>query len=158
MNIRLLIVFIVINVNVFSLTELASGQSNTLLRDNPNEEMSGTWSVRKLSLFDKSRFSMNQSYSMFYMSGAQSGTYGMYSNILTYQLADPLQIKLRMNYLMRPSVFRNNSAGVSSGQILPALSIQYHPKKNIYLYIHIDQNPNYGYHSGPWGMFNSYPY
>jgi hypothetical protein len=117
----------------------------------------GKWSIDKLRLLDPARFSMNQSYSTFFSSGGfGGGVYGIYTNVLTYRLSDPLQIKLKLNYMMQPVAFQNSTRMPSSGLLLPGMAIQYQPWKGVYLNFQVDQYRGYMSPYGFGSMFDYY--
>lgn len=116
------------------------------------------WSVNKLRLLDPARFSMSQSYSAIYSSGFQSGIYGLYTNVVTYRIMDPLQVKFKIGYLMQPMAFQRGLRMSSSGQFLPGITVQYQPIKGVYLNFQIDQYPGFMYPYGYRSMYDHYPF
>ena len=103
------------------------------------------------SLFDPNRFHMSHSYSLMYAS-SNAGSYsmGMYLNSIEYQISDPLQIKLDIGYVHRPGAFfSNGSNAVTDGQILPGVSINWRPSKNLLFHFAYRQVPAY------YNYFNS---
>lgn len=111
------------------------------------------WSVNKLRLLDPTRFSMSQSYSAIYSSGFQSGIFGLYTNVVTYRIMDPLQVKFKIGYLMQPMAFQRGSRMSSSGQFLPGIAVQYQPIKGLYLNFQVDQ---YSGFTNPYGYGSRY--
>ena len=96
------------------------------------------------SLFNPQRFHMTQSYSLMF-SSSNSGRHslGMYLNSIEYQVSDPLKIRLDLAYVHQPGALFNNSHGaLSGGRLLPAISIDYRPLKNLYLRFDYSQVPS----------------
>jgi hypothetical protein len=96
-----------------------------------------------LSLLDPSRLHMSHSYSLMYTS-SRAGSYslGMYLNSIEYQVSDPLKIRIDVAYLHQPGALigaRNNS--VIDGRILPGISINWQPTKNMFFHIGYRQVP-----------------
>ena len=85
------------------------------------------------SLFDPSRLTMRQSYSLgFYSGGGQSGSIGYYLNSIEYQFSNPLRIRVDLGYLHSPtSLFSGRSSTLNSGAFVPGLAIDWRPQKNI---------------------------
>lgn len=95
------------------------------------------------SLLDPNRFHMSHSYSLSYISSrAGSRTLGMYLNSIEYQVSDPLRIKIDIAYLHKPGRLFNSGSGSSgSGQILPAISINWKPAKCVFFQFNYRQTP-----------------
>jgi hypothetical protein len=96
------------------------------------------------SFLDPNRFSMDQSYTLSFMSsGRQSTNLGMYLNTMTYQISDPLLMQLRVGYLHQPlgrmnsvpSSF-NNTFFVQGAQLL------YHPSKSLRISLEYQSIPS----------------
>ena len=95
------------------------------------------------SLLDPDRFHMSHSYSLSYFSSrAGSQTLGMYLNSIEYQVSDPLKIRLDIGYLHQPGgLFRSSSGSLKNGQILPSISINWKPAKNVFFQFNYRQTP-----------------
>ena len=157
---KLLVILFVALICLFTFDGVMSVQIIDQSKKDLKKSLSDTWSLDKLRLFDLSRFSMNQSYSMFYVSGYQGGTFGLYSNVLTYRLSDPLQVRFKVDYLMQPWPSQQKGYMSSSGQFFPGLMIQYKPRKNMYINFQIERLPGYAYPYGFYGigrMFDTTP-
>ncbi len=136
------------------------------LQSNLNRIWSADYLQEKFSGLDLSRFSMQQSYEMMFVSGGNvSGrTYSMYTNVLSYKLSDPLELKFKLGYMMEPFAQDRMRGGFSNGQFLPGLMIQYRPFKNVYLNLSVERYPgyyspysSYWMHDGIGRMFGSNP-
>lgn len=105
------------------------------------------------SLFDPSRLSMRQSYSLSYFSGGgRSGSIGYYLNSIEYAFANPLKIRFDLGYLHSPtSMFSGGSSSLGSGAFVPGLAIDWRPSK--YFLFRLD------YRQVPVGLYGrSTPY
>lgn len=100
------------------------------------------------SLLDPSKFSMSHSYSMSYFSGSgNSGSIGLYMNTITYQISDPLTLRLGLGYWHQPLGFLNNSGGnsrLSGGKFLPNVSLDYRPSEKFRFLLDFRTVPTYG--------------
>ena len=93
---------------------------------------------KSFSLLDPQRLKMYHSYTFSYFSGAKaSGSFGVYSTTLKYQLSNPLTLTLSLNYLHQPlSVFQQDDLRVKNG-ILPNFQLHYRPSNNFSLWINV---------------------
>ncbi|MGB2981748.1 MAG: hypothetical protein WBC77_10935 [Candidatus Zixiibacteriota bacterium] len=101
---------------------------------------------KNFSLLDPQRLKMNHSYSFSYFSnGRTSGSFGIYTTTLKYQLSNPLSVALSLNYLHQPlSVFRRDALTVKN-RILPNFQLHYRPSSSFSLWINvITLPPAYG--------------
>lgn len=105
-------------------------------------------------MFDPTRFSMNQAYSVSFLSdGGTSRTFGVYSNMISYALADPLQLNLRLDYVHDPSrIFKSNGNQSFDGELLPSFSLVYQPSKSVMLRFDYLQGSyrSWGFPGGSW--------
>ena len=94
--------------------------------------------ARNFSLLDPQRFKINQSYTFSYFSsGTTSGSFGVYTTTLKYQLSNPLSLTLSLNYLHQPlSVFRQDDLRLKNS-ILPNFQLHYRPSNNFSLWINV---------------------
>jgi len=101
--------------------------------------------TKGLSLFDPSRLRISNSYTFSYFSsGNTSGSLGIYTTTLNYQLSHPLSLTLSINYLHQPlSVFGSsgsrygrNDLGIKNS-VLPNFQLQYRPSNNFSFMINI---------------------
>ena len=102
-------------------------------------------SKSSFSLLDLSRFHMTQSYSFAYTSSKTgSNSLGMYLNSIEYQISDPLQIRLDIAYVHNPiGILNNGSGSITNGRILPGVSINWQPTKNMFFHFSYRQAPVY---------------
>ncbi len=106
----------------------------------------------KFSLFDPNRFSMQQSYSLSYLSyNGQGRTIGLYLNSMKYQLSSSLKLNVTLGWLHQPSrVFTRNDRGVNDyGHIMPNVRLLYQPSDNFLFQISFESIPGvYSDYSG----------
>jgi hypothetical protein len=105
------------------------------------------------SLLDPSRFRMSHSYSFSYFSGGgTSGSFGVYTNLLEYQVSKPLTLTLTLNYLHQPlSVFGEDRLRIKD-EILPNFHLRYRPSDSFSFTVDVLTFPySYRQESGnPW--------
>jgi len=97
-----------------------------------------TSNSKNLSLLDPQRLKMNHSYSFSYFSNGQtSGSFGVYTTTLKYQLSNPLSLTLSLNYLHQPlSVFRRDALTINN-RVLPNFQLHYRPNSSFSLWINV---------------------
>ena len=111
---------------------------------------SGESYVKKgnFSIFDPSKLTMKQSYSMsYYNGGSNSGSIGYYMNSLEYRFSGPLKIRVDLGYLHSPSnFFSGGSSAANSGVFVPGVAIDWKPTENFNIRIDYRHVPvsNYG--------------
>jgi hypothetical protein len=109
--------------------------------------------AKNFSLLDPSRFRMSHSYSFSYFSsGTTSGSFGVYTNLLEYQVSKPLTLTLTLNYLHQPlSVFGEDRLRINDA-ILPNFHLRYRPSDSFSFTIDVLTFPySYQQESGnPW--------
>lgn len=119
--------------------------SQEILRPSQNSFMG-------LSIFDPSKFSMTHSFSMsFFSVGGKGLSQGLYLNTMTYQIANPLMLRLQwgiQNYAYN-SLAKNNPL-FQNGLFLSGAELQYKPSDKLEMRIQFSSMPNY--------MYNSYWY
>lgn len=100
------------------------------------------------SIFDPSKLSMTQSYSLsFYSSGGNSGSIGYYMNSLEYRFSNPLKIRIDLGYLHSPTgMFSRNSSANNSGIFVPGITIDWKPTDNFNF--RFDYRSRSGYYDG----------
>jgi hypothetical protein len=105
-------------------------QDENLLGFTPN--------LKNLSLLNPQRLKMNHSYSFSYFSNGQtSGSFGVYTTTLQYQLSNPLSLTLSLNYLHQPlSLFRRDAPTLDN-RILPNFQLHYRPNSSFSLWINV---------------------
>jgi hypothetical protein len=105
-----------------------------------------------LSIFDPSKFSMSHSFSMSYFSvGGKGVSQGLYLNTLSYQIANPLLLRVQWGIQNYPynSLAKNHPA-FQSGFFLSGAELQYKPSDKLEMSLQFNSMPNY--------MYNSYLY
>lgn len=98
----------------------------------------------RFSLLDPSRFSMNHSYSVSYMSyGGHGETIGLYMNSMKYSLSKSLSVDVTLAWLHQPSqVLWGDSRGTNDyGSILPSVRLLYQPSEKFKLLISYETVP-----------------
>lgn len=107
------------------------------------------------ALFDASRFTMSHSYSMSMGTvGRQSFNQGLYLNTMSWKLADPLFMQLRVGYAHQP-LGGNSLFGESSktGQFfLQQAYVEYKPFKNAKLTFEYQSMPQSSFYHSPFGL------
>jgi hypothetical protein len=105
--------------------------------------------TKSLSLLDPARLRMYHSYTFSYFSGAKtSGSFGVYTTTMNYQLSNPLSLTLSLNYLHQPlSVFGRDDLRVKNS-ILPNFQLHYKPSNNFSLWINVQT------FASPYGLGN----
>lgn len=109
--------------------------------------------TKKFSLLDPQRLKMYHSYTFSYFSNAKtSGSFGVYTTTLNYQLSNPLSLTLSLNYLHQPlSVFHQDNLRIRNS-VLPNFQLYYRPSDNFSLWINILTFPP------PYSSGNRYPW
>lgn len=102
---------------------------------------------------DPSRFSMQQSYSISYLSaGGQGFSQGLYLNTLSYRFSDPLQVSLQWGVMNQPF----GSFGVPSlyqnGLFLSGASIEYKPSRKVSIGLQYNKIPG-GWQYSPYRSY-----
>lgn len=105
-----------------------------------------------LSIFNPSKFSMSHSFSMsFFSVGGKGVSQGLYLNTLSYQIANPLLLRVQWGIQNYPynSLAKNNPA-FQSGFFLSGAELQYKPSDKFEMRLQVNNMPNY--------MYNNYWY
>jgi len=114
----------------------------------------GLSSLSNFSLFDPSRFSMHQSYSMSFMSGGgQSASLGVYQNSMSFLLSNKLMLNTRFGFYHDPFKLGNTTTTNSYmfNNLIFGADLTYRPKENVLFSIRFDRSPYYSY-----GYYNPY--
>lgn len=129
---------------------LAQPQESQFNSDD-NELLGVKSEAKNFSLLDPRRLSMQHSYTFSYFSNSKfSGSLGVYSTTLNYQLSKPLSLTLNLNYLHQPiSVFRRDNLEIKN-EILPNFQLRYRPNNNFSLWINVVTFPS----PNGWGNEN----
>ena len=117
----------------------AFSQTQTTSESQTTENLLGLKSNAKaFSLLDPSKFRMSQSYTFSYFSsGKTSGSFGVYTNVMEYQVSKPLTLTLSLNYLHQPlSVFHKDDLRVKDA-ILPNFQLRYRPNDSFSFTINV---------------------
>lgn len=116
---------------------LSSAQASEVSSQDKNL-LGFTSNSKNMGLLDPQRLKMNHSYSFSYFSNGQtSGSFGVYTTTLRYQLSNPLSLTLSLNYLHQPlSVFRRDALRVDN-RILPNFQLHYRPNSSFSLWINV---------------------
>lgn len=136
-----------IGCGILLLFTVTQAQLKSQIREAPTVEQSirvpGLSSaLGSLSLFDPSRFSMSQSYSLSFMSGAgRTASLGMYQNSMTYLFSDKLLLNARLGFIHDP-LQRGSLASTSLlDNLVYGADLLYHPNKNLWLNLSFDRAP-----------------
>ncbi|MBI5805530.1 hypothetical protein HZA73_05745 [candidate division TA06 bacterium] len=99
-------------------------------------------------LFDPSRFTMQQSFSVGY---AASGKYSLFSNTyrnsMNYKLSQKLELKLDLAYSYMPAAFNKSVYQLnnrSQGMFQPSFGLKYQPSRNFVIQFEYNNPGNYG--------------
>lgn len=104
-----------------------------------------------LPFFDMSRFDLSHSYSIGYYSGSGfSGTQGMYSGTIRYQIANPLTLTLNLGILHDPGAVFGDKKFSDNSIFLPSGRLDWRPSKNFMMSIGFETVPAY-YNRGYYG-------
>jgi hypothetical protein len=108
-------------------------------------------------LFDPGKLTMNHSFSFSYMSfGGRGLSLGMYTNSLTYNFSDNLNVQTDVSFTHSPfSSFGNKFQKDLSGIWLSRFQINYRPWENTYLQFQFRQLPPTSYYGG-YGFYDNY--
>jgi len=132
----------------------AFSQSQSPVKSQTDGNLLGVQSNTKgFSLLDPSKFRMSHSYTFSYFSsGKTSGSFGVYTNLMEYQVSKPLTLTLSLNYLHQPlSVFHKDDLRIKDA-ILPNFQLIYRPNSSFSFTINVVTYPTlyYPQRSNPW--------
>jgi len=126
------------------LASLAGAQTNPLDFSGVNNLGSGLG-----KLFDPSRLTMQQSFSMGYASSGKSSLLSnTYRNTMNYRLSQKLDLKLDLAYSYLPAAFNKSAYQLNSrsqGVFLPSFGLTYHPSPNVILQFEYNSPGSYDY-------------
>ena len=123
------------------LTSIAFSQNPS---DKPKDQSFFGLSPKSASfnLLDPSRLKMTQSYTFSYFSSKSgSGTSGLYTNTIQYQISKPLTVWVGLSYLHEPIHWQRGQRVSSGGKILPNFLLEYKPNSNFYFLIKFSSLP-----------------
>ncbi|MBI4726320.1 hypothetical protein HY768_03690 [candidate division TA06 bacterium] len=99
-------------------------------------------------LFDPSRFTMQQSFSIGYAAwGKSSLLSNAYRNTMNYRLSQKLEIKLDLAYSYLPAAFNKSAYRLDSrsqGLFLPSFGLKYQPFQNMIIQFEYNSPGSYG--------------
>lgn len=99
-------------------------------------------------LFDPSRFTMQQSFSLGYASSGKSSLLSnTYRNTINYRLSQKLELKLDLAYSYLPSAFNRpayRADSRSQGMFLPSFGLKYQPSQNFMIQFEYNSPGSYG--------------
>lgn len=107
--------------------------------------------VSSFSFLDRNRFSMQQSYSLSFMSGgAGSMSSGLYLNTLNYRLSNPLTFSVDLGFYTPisstiPGMRQNtlmSQGGAGSSFVLPRMGLEYRPSENFSMNLELYNGPD----------------
>lgn len=100
---------------------------------------------KPFSLIDLSRVKWSHSYSVnFFSGGGTSGSIGMYTSSIFYELSNSLSFDVQIGIAHNPgSIFNNNTN--SNAALYPSFNLDYHPSDNFRLSIGIAKHPGIYY-------------
>ncbi len=105
------------------------------------------------------RFSMQQSYSLSYLSaGGQGFSQGVYLNTMSYRFSDPLQVSLQWGIMNQPLSSLGVPSMYSSGFFLSGANLEYKPSKNMSVGIQFNSYPAGSYYPYRAGYYPYYDY
>ncbi len=131
----------------FSIPLISSWSYASEIESGQNDLLGVKSESKNWSLLDPQRLKLHHGYTFSYFSNSRySGSMGVYTTTLDYQLSDPLSLTLSLNYLHQPlSVFGHDNAGVKN-DILPNFQLRYKPSNSFSLWINVVTLPSsYGW-------------
>ncbi|MBU1356537.1 MAG: hypothetical protein KJ620_08210 [Candidatus Edwardsbacteria bacterium] len=107
------------------------------------------------NFMDMSRLSMNQSFSMSYLSSSRGSLLSnLYRNSLSYRITDNLEMNLDLAYRFTPNQFNSlsslQSGNTNQGMFLPSFGMKYQPNKSFLIEFQYNQVDPYSYNAYPW--------
>jgi len=98
---------------------------------------------KPFSLIDLSRVKWSHSYSvMFFSGGGSSGSMGMYTGSMFYEISSSLSIDLTLGIAHNPgSLFNRNINGDAA--LYPAFNLDYHPSDNFRISVGFISHPGF---------------
>jgi hypothetical protein len=109
---------------------------------------------KPFSLIDLSRIKWFNSYSLSYFSGGgSSGSAGLYTTSLFYELSSSLSVGLKLGILHNPGYLFDRTASANAS-FLPGINLDFHPSQNFRISIGIDSySGNYLNNSNSYDRF-----
>ena len=151
-------IFVVVIFASLAASAVAEDLPNTVVAQSASPTITGATSLYESNspfrLFDPSKFSIQHSYALSYFSGggAGSGSMGLYTASVGYQISRPLFLQVDVGVIHEPGALFGNNLNGSNARVLPNLSLRYTPSPKFNLIINVQTMPNinrgYGYGYG----------
>lgn len=130
---------------------LALAQVQTLPPKPADDPLQAYTPITQKGLFDPSRFSMTNSYSMSVISNGKQSIYqNLYVNSSKYQLSNNLSLNLDLGYSFNPL----SQSGTKNGTFLPNAELRFTPNDHFLIQMSYHTlNPydyGYGFTRSPW--------
>lgn len=94
------------------------------------------------------RFTMQQSYSLSYLSSGGNGfSQGMYLNTMRYQFADPLSVSVQWGMMNQPLSALGTAPLYQSGFFFSGANLEYKPSDKFSVGLQISSHPQSNYYS-----------
>lgn len=148
-----LITLVVVILASHTAIALADNLPTTVVANSESPVITGGTSLYQSNspfrLFDPSKFSIQHSYALSYFSGGGvgSGSMGLYTASVGYQISRPLFLQVDVGIVHEPGALFGNNVNGSNAHVLPNLSLRYTPSPTFNLIINVQTMPtlNYGY-------------
>jgi hypothetical protein len=106
---------------------------------------------------DPNRFSMQQSFSLSYISlGGHGYSQGVYLNTMAYRFSDPLKISLQWGVLNQPLGNFGVPSLYQSGFFFSGASLEYKPSRNLSIGLQVNRTPG-GWLGSPYRNYYDDP-
>lgn len=107
------------------------------------------------NFIDMNRLTMQQSFSMSYLSSGQGSLVSnLYRNSMSYRLTDNLEMNLDLAYRFTPNQFNSltplQNGNNDQGMFLPSFGMKYQPSKSFLIEFQYNQVDPYSYNAYPW--------
>lgn len=129
------------------------GQETGVRTGTSRFHLSDQASPRGFRLFDPSKLSMSQQYTMLFgVGGNTRSARGLYVNTLQYRFAPNAQMTVHLGYLHQLSSPFNGRSGSDQNRLLPGFELLYRPTSKVLIQI------NYGPYGSRYGYGFARPY
>lgn len=144
---------------ILLLPVLAFGQLKEQLKPQPFAQLlTQPQGLLGLIGLNPNRFSMQQSYSLGYMSvGGHGYSQGVYLNTMSYRLFDPLQVSLQWGVMNQPLKGMGVPSLYQNGFFVSGASVDYKPSRNLSIGVQFNRYPagaGYGYRGYPYSNYD----
>ncbi len=103
------------------------------------------------------RFSMQQSYSLSYLTSRGNGySQGVYLNTMSYQVSDPLSVAVQWGVMNQPLSSFGAAPLYQSGFFFSGANLEYKPSDKFSVGLQINSHPNSNYYYSPYRFGSSY--